>query len=450
MRSRAGHWMLAQVVLAGSVLTGPHYAMAAPATGPLRVHPDNPRYFTDGSGKAIYLTGSHIGWELQDHGWGRDLVFDYRAFLDMLEAHNHNFFRLWVVEHTRWASSTTPWATPMPYARTGPGQALDGGLKFDLTQFDQAYFDRLRSRVIAARDRGIYAAVMLFQGWSIESKDGRTDNPWAAHPFNAGNNVNGIDGDLDGDGEGKEVHTLHNRAVTALQEAYVRQVVDAVNDLGNVLYEIANESGPYSTAWQYHMINFVKRYEATKPKQHPVGMTAQSRGATNQALFDSPADWISPRREGGYRDDPPAADGSKVIIVDTDHLWGVNGPKTGEWVWKCLCRGLNPIYMDSYTNQEALTIIENQQFDPAREPIRRAMGHARAYADRMNLAAMVPRNDLASSSYCLANPGREYLVYLPTGGEVTVDLSDAAGTLSVEWSDPRRGTAADRGAVEGG
>ena len=29
------------------------------ATGPLRRHPSNPRYFTDGSGKAIYLTGSH-------------------------------------------------------------------------------------------------------------------------------------------------------------------------------------------------------------------------------------------------------------------------------------------------------------------------------------------------------------------------------------------------------
>ena len=32
----------------------------SPATGgTLRVHSTNPRYFTDGSGKAIYLTGSH-------------------------------------------------------------------------------------------------------------------------------------------------------------------------------------------------------------------------------------------------------------------------------------------------------------------------------------------------------------------------------------------------------
>jgi hypothetical protein len=30
---------------------------AAAAKGPLRVHPENPRYFTDGTGKAVYLTG---------------------------------------------------------------------------------------------------------------------------------------------------------------------------------------------------------------------------------------------------------------------------------------------------------------------------------------------------------------------------------------------------------
>jgi hypothetical protein len=42
---------------------------ATPAKGPLRVHPTNPRYFTDGtknpdgSLKAIYLTGSQSGFK---------------------------------------------------------------------------------------------------------------------------------------------------------------------------------------------------------------------------------------------------------------------------------------------------------------------------------------------------------------------------------------------------
>ena len=42
---------------------------------------------------------------------------------------------------------------PQPFVRSGPGTALDGKPKFDLTRLDQAYFDRLRSRVVEAGSR---------------------------------------------------------------------------------------------------------------------------------------------------------------------------------------------------------------------------------------------------------------------------------------------------------
>jgi hypothetical protein len=69
----------------------------------------------------------------------------------------------------------------------------------------------------------------------------------------------------------------------------------------------------------------------------------------------------------------------------------------------------------------------------------------------MNLAAATPRNDLASTKYCLANPGDEYLVYLPEGDEVTVDLSGAPGEFASEWMHPVEGTITPGGpAVKGG
>ena len=40
---------------------------------------------------------------------------------------------------------------------------------------------------------------------------------WVYHPFNRVNNINGIDGDPNGDGEGTETHTLQIPAVTKLQ-----------------------------------------------------------------------------------------------------------------------------------------------------------------------------------------------------------------------------------------
>ncbi len=78
------------------------------------------------------------------------------------------------------------------------------------------------------------------------------------------------------------------------------------------------------------------------------------------------------------------------------------------------------------------------------------MGHARRCAERMNLAEATPRPELASTGYCLAHPGKEYLVYLPNGGDVKVDLSGAKGKLSVEWMHPITGKTTPGGSVDGG
>jgi hypothetical protein len=245
-----------------------------------------------------------------------------------------------------------------------------------------------------------------------------------------------MDGDTNGDGEGKEVHSLSVPAITKLQKAYVRKVVDTLNDLDNVLYEVSNESHSGSTDWQYHMINFIRSYEANKPKQHPILMSAQHPGGNNRVLFESPADAISPLSDGGYKEDPPAADGSKIILSDTDHLWGIGGSR--KWVWKSFLRGLNPIFMDPYKD------------DPKWEDIRRNLGFTLAYARKMNLNSMAPRGDLASSEYCLANEGKEYLVYLPDGGVVSVDLSAASTELATEWFDPNTGRTVSSQAVQVG
>src|SRR5207237_4661029 len=105
-----------------------------------------------------------------------------------------------------------------------------------LSKFDQVYFDRLRECVIAAGNAGIYVAVMLFDGWALHLSP-PPDNV-EGHPFHAANNINeiGIGSIVD-----YQVLPLDPR-VQALQEAYIRKVIDTVHDLPNVLYEVANES----------------------------------------------------------------------------------------------------------------------------------------------------------------------------------------------------------------
>jgi hypothetical protein len=208
--------------------------------------------------------------------------------------------------------------------------------------------------------------------------------------------------------------------------------------LDNVLYEIANESHNQSTAWQYHMIRHIRDYQKNKPNRHPIVMTVQHPDGDNAVLFKAPAAAISPNKVGGYRDNPPAATGAKVIITDTDHV----ATKTANhrWVWKSFLRGLNPILL---WNPDKPQI-------PTWELTRRNLGYARSYAQRINLATMVPRNDLSSTGYCLADQGVAYLAYLPDGGSVSIDLRAVKGKMTAEWFSPSTGETVDAGMIEGG
>lgn len=52
-----------------------------------------------------------------------------------------------------------------------------------------------------------------------------------------------------------------------------------------------------------------------------------------------------------------------------------------------------------------------------------------------------------NSYYCFADLGREYLVYLPRGGSVDLDLSGVDGDFTIRWFNPRLGGAMKSGSV---
>lgn len=454
----AALWMTVLVTAAGQKTGQPLTPVRAKvATGPLRVSLSNPRYFTDGSGKAIYLTGSHTWANLMDRGQSNPpaMAFDYSAYMKWMVQQNFNFMRLWTAElpnagpgpdYSEGNFVSLPWK----WRRTGPGVADDGGLKFDLTKLDQSYFDRMRARIITAGQNGIYVSVMLFNGfeWQFDTnaKDG--------DPFVSTNNINGT-------ACAETCPTdasVMTEGVWQTERAYLCKVIDTVNDLDNVLYEVSNEAGsPYSDSWQLRVIDYVKKYEALKPKQHPVGMTFQWQGGSDLTPYDSPADWISP---GSH---VPPSDGHKVIINDTDHSFGYaefkrDGPPAQRaWVWENFTRGNNVAFMDPYltkwpkrnypTGSTADPDV-GVQVDPYWNIIRAAMGSTLTYANRMNLVAMMPQSSLSSTGYCLADPGVEYLVYQPLAKPFTLQLP--TGRYQFEWLNPATNTVAATGEMTAG
>lgn len=436
-------------------------AMNANFQGPLRVFDANPMWFSDDGGDAILVTGVHTWNALRDIGTTNPPpAFDFTAFVDMMAGYNHNFLRLWVWDmlqgvDTNVYGNEPNWVAPMPWQRISEAEmleqnlspAVDGNPPFDLSQLDDSYFERLRERVIAAGERGIYVAIMLFEGFGPHFHDD------GSHPFQAGNNINGIDVGRALDFYNDDA--LADPAVWDKQLAYVNRVIDTVNDLENVVYEISNETPNESVNWQYALIEHINAYQADKPQQHLIGITFMpgesfsSEDTLNELLYDSPADWLSPRQRDGedWRNDPPLAGTltDKVIISDTDHLgpsWAWDNP---EWVWRTFLRGHHPIVMDAWQTPD----IQGKYSDEQLLVLRRALGQARRYAERMNLGAMRPSHEIASSRYALASD-REYLAFAIGGTSLIVDLSNTPGTLNYEWFDWRNDQIVAEGQVEGG
>ncbi|MCK5012719.1 MAG: hypothetical protein KAS66_02780 [Candidatus Omnitrophica bacterium] len=410
--------------------------------GPLNLNTENTRYFRDGIGEIIYLTGGHTWGIFQD--WqkvGRDYI-NVDGFIALLNDNNHNFTRGWVCKSTRipWPADNPISVDVMMYQRTGPETAWDGGLKFDLYEFNEQYFTALRNSVIKFRDNGIYVSMMMFYD---TARNGGLE--WSSHIFNAANNINDMDGDFNSDGKGPDIYNLdmltnpsypERREILTIHENFVKKVIDTIGDLENVIWEVGNEINyPDSIPFQHYFIDFIRAYDT---EHRPVGLSADWND-TNNSVFDSSADWAAPNVYGGtnYAYNPPANTGG-VIFLDTDHMGSLNvqnpspnGDKEKDyrqWAWMSLTRGYYPLLMDDPMTPWDVAHIH------ALPAARRYLGDTRSYADRVDLSQTVPHGELSATGYCLASPGNEYIVYQKSSGSFNVNV--IGGDYLIEWFNP--------------
>jgi hypothetical protein len=433
--------------------------------GPLVVS-NNPHYFKDANGTVLILAGSQTWNTLQDWGSGGSAqALDFPAFVKFLTAHGQNFTLLWRVEMPKFCSlpstSSAPpdfTVSPQPWQRTGPGNATDGGLKFDLTKFDQRYFDRLRSRTQALNDAGVYAGIYLFTGEFINLFRCATDG----YPFTGANNVNGIDDGYTSGPKGMASMTMTApNDITRYQDAFVEKAIDTLNDLPNVLW-IVSEEAPSNTEWfNYYQIVHIRKYEAQKPHQHPIGLAGllPANAATDAILYNSNADWVAPNSTIS----PTTSCGSgtpacKVNVNDSDHsyfgaAWKDTPQQNRNYVWKNFANGSQVLFMDPYllyyprenrnlclSPTRGICDAPDKRYDNFRDNL----GFTVKYSRRLNLVKVTPHPALTSTGYCLAQTppaGAEYLVYAPSGGSFTVDLSamPRSRSLKVEWFNPATG-----------
>jgi hypothetical protein len=268
--------ILLMLVITGCVrqqeALGPPKTAGWPSDEPLRLHPDNPHYFLWRDEPTIIVTsGEHYGAVI-------NLDFDYRKYLDTLARDGLNSTRTFVGSYvetdndfdiTRNTLNPAPGRFVAPWARSNEPGYADGGNKFDLTKWDESYFERLHDFLTYASEKGIIVELSLFTPLY-------RDSMWGVSPMNAHNNVNGL-----GAIPRLDVLTLNRSGgLLQVQEALARKIVEQVAGFDNVYIEICNE--PYTRDvpddWQRHLASVVAEAVERLPKAILISQNVANRG----------------------------------------------------------------------------------------------------------------------------------------------------------------------------
>ncbi|MEO5714019.1 MAG: cellulase family glycosylhydrolase [Luteolibacter sp.] len=238
---------------------------------PIRVHPDNPRIFEfNGEPVVLKTLGEYYGSVINQG-------FNYTPYLNTLSQEGMNLTRVLLVgfhvDSGDLNDSSNPSAAnflqPWP-RKPSAGNALDGGGKWDLSAWNEAYFTRLRAYVQACSDRGIVVELSLFSTIYYTGQ-------WDRSPFNPVNNVQGI-GPNNGLNSRYDAMRPVNASLYAAQQAAVRRIVREVNSYNNVYFEIQNEpfwnqpgvEDAAEVTFHNTMLAAIRNEESTLPNRHLV------------------------------------------------------------------------------------------------------------------------------------------------------------------------------------
>jgi hypothetical protein len=284
--------------------------------------------------------------------------------------------------------------------------------------------------------------------------------PEDGYPFSGPNNVNGIDDGYRGGAPEtgySSVTMTGSDKITDIQDTYVRKVIDKLNDLPNILWIVSEEAPKSSGWWNAHLISLVKSYEKGKPFRHPVGY-AMPESPPDSIVYNSDADWVAPMaRLSPERSCGKGTPQCKVNINDSDHsyweIWNDTPQVNRNFAWENFMTGNQVLFMDPYLlyypRQKRNLCLHPVNFigtvpDSRWDNLRDNLGYILKYSCRLNLAKVIPRHELSSTGFCLAQTpsvGAEYLIYSPVGGPFEVNLSAMPGSrmLAVEWFNPSTG-----------
>ena len=353
-----------------------------------------------------------------------------------------------------------------------PFKQLPSG-KYDLDQWNQAYWDRFETFLRETSKRGIFVQIEVWDRFDLM---GIRNNPWKSHPYNPANNVNytfeqtGFKASYNSHPSQNEqpfyfaVPALRdNQAVLKYQQAFVNKMLDHSLAYDHVMYCMDNETTA-DQAWGKFWAEFIQQRARQEGKQVPTTEMWDDKDLSaprHRQTFDFPqlynyVDISQCNHKSGYQQWQAIQFAREYLHseprpMNATKIYGANGNKFGhnnqdavERFWRLLLGGAASARFHRPTaglgaNEQSLACLRA----------------ARLVEKEVAFWELNPADELLvktdkNEAYAAAKPGHAYVVYFTAGGTTKLDLSDAEGTFAVAWVSVDQGKLGPSTRLEGG
>ena len=409
---------------------------------PLALHPENPHYFIYGGKPTVLITSA------EHYGSVLNLDFDYVAYLQTLADDSLNLTRVFSgsyvepsgsfnIEKNTLAPLTERFICPWARSET-PGYP-NGGNKFDLTQWDNQYFSRLKDFMDEANKRNIIVEFTLFCPFYGEEQ-------WRLSPMNAANNINGA-----GLAERTNAYTLDkSNGLLKVQDELVKKIVTELKGYPNLIYEICNEPyfGGVTLEWQHHIATLIQETEKDFSHQHLISQNI----ANGSQKINDPHSGISVFNF--HYATPPVTVGINYALNKAigDNETGFKGTadstyrKEG-WAFILAGGGLynNLDYSFTADHERGTFSYPSTQPGGGSTTLRKQLSYLQNFISGFDFLRMKPDTTTIENRskfktiQVLSEAGQQYAIYVFQKGPFDLELSIPQGTYVVEYVNPVTG-----------
>jgi len=399
----------------------------------IEIYKQNPAYWQY-NGKPVLLLG----------GSKDDNLFqipDLKEHLDLLKSVGGNYIRNTMSSRKDVGFEVQPF------------RQLPNG-KYDLEQWNDEYWKRFENMLKWTYERDIIVQIEVWETFDYYREH------WAAGPFNPKNNIN-YTAEQTSLPEQVNSHPTrcennffwsvpaerNQETVLKYQQRFVDKMLSYSLRFGNVLYCMGNETS-VTPEWGKYWSEYIKAkakeagvtvhttemwdaWDLAHPQHnptfdHPETYSFIEISQNNHQKGQTHWDNAQKQRERIAKNVRPL-NNTKIYGADTGRFG--NDRDGMERFWRNIFGGMASARFHRPESGLGLS-------DKAQANIR----SMRMLTDKMDIFTCEPHNDLLSDrqsneAYCLANPGKEYAVYFPDGGEVTLDISAIKKSITIRWLD---------------